>query len=486
MSEKGVRPKNIKKDAFRFIDRNEVEIAKIGDAIFYFAELGMQEIRTSEYTAAILQKAGFAVETEIAGVPPAWMATWGSGKPVIAVNAEGDALSKMSQLAGVTEQKPIVAGAPGHVVGHNTNMAVMIGGAVAAKNVMERENIKGTIKIYFCPAKEQLISRPYMLRDGYYDGVDAVFNPTSGLREFSTTYGIQGYASISAEFIFHGTSVGSGKAWLAKNALDALILMDEGWALMRQQLQPSQSSHRVIVEGGDEPGVIPNYTKVWWYFRDKTIDLANANYEKAKKIAEGAAIMTGCSYETNMISTCWPLRANQVMGEIIQGNIEMVGIPRWSKEDEALAQELQKKIQTPVVGLPKGIKPLQEAKLSTLIDDAGCVSWVVPTGRINFPANIPGSLNHQWTAGVALATPIAHKGTIAGAKVLAASMLDLFTDEKLLKEVKESFQQEIGDTKFYDALPKDQKPPVDLNRDEMQRWRPVMEKFYVKGKVRWL
>jgi len=215
------------------------------------------------------------------------------------------------------------------------------------------------------------------------------------------------------------------------------------------------------------------------------MDLANAHFEKAKKVAEGAAVMTGCTYETNIISICWPTRANQAMAEIIQKNIELVGMPQWSSEEQSLAKEIQAKIQAPVVGLQKEISPLKEAKQNTSCNDSGSVSWAIPTGRINLPTNIPGCPAHTWSAGVSLATTIAHKGEINGAKVLAASMLDLFMDEGLLNKVRESFAKEIGDTKYFNILPKEQKPPINLNSNEMERWRPMMEKYYVKEKVRW-
>ncbi|UCE74143.1 MAG: amidohydrolase [Methanomassiliicoccales archaeon] len=476
----------LKRDAFHFVDRNKGEIAKIGDAVFYFAELGMQEFSTSEYAADALRKAGFDVETGISGIPPAWMATWGSGEPVIAAHCEADALPNCSQLPGVAEEKPIIeGGAPGHEEGHNANIAVMIGGAVAAKSIMEREHMKGTIKLYFAPAEEQGISRPYFLRDGYFEGVDAVFHPHVGA-EFSTTYGIRQYAVISVEFIFHGKSAHSAVSpWLGRNALDAVVLMDVGWGLMRQQLEPSQSSHRVVTKGGDQPNIIPSYTKTWWFFRDKNMDLAHAHFEKAKKIAEGAAIMTGCSYENNILSVCWPTRANQIMAEIIQRNIETVGMPKWSKEEESLAKELQEKIQVPVVGLQREVKPLKKAQQGMSGNDSGAISWVIPTGRITFPANIPGCPFHSWSAGVSLATPIAHKAEANGSKVLAASMLDLFIDKELLNKVKGNFREEIGDTKYFSILPKDQKPPADLNRDKMDKWRPIMKDLYVTEKVLW-
>lgn len=477
---------DMKQEAFLFIDRNNKEITKIGDAVFYFAELGMQEFKTSEYTADALRMAGFNVEMGISGIPPAWVATWGSGKPVIAIQTEGDALPNSSQVPGIAVEKSIIeGGAPGHVEGHNTNMAVMIGAAVAAKKVMEIENIKGTIKVYFAPAEEQLIPRPYFLRDGYFDGVDAIFHPHVD-SEFVAPYGMLQYAIISVEFIFHGKSGHAGIApWLARNALDAATLMDVGWALMRQQLETSQSSHRVIVNGGIQPNIIPDNTKVWWFFRNKSMDSAFANFEKAKKIAEGAAIMTGCSYETNIISACWPNRASKGMAEIIQKNIELVGMPQWSEEEEDLAKKVQERINVPMIGLHKQISPLKEAQQIVASNDAGCVSWVIPTGRFHFPANIPGCIFHKWPAGVSLTTSIAHKAEINGAKALAGSIIDLFMNEELLTNVKQIFIEEIGNTKYFSTIPMDQKPQVALNKDEMERWRPMMERFYIKEKVQW-
>jgi len=484
--EQNARIDNLKREAFQFIDRNQDEIAKIGDAVFYFGELGMQEFKTSEYTADALRKVGFNVEVGIAGIPPAYMATWGSGKSVIGVHCEGDALPNCSQMPGVPEEKPIIpGGAPGHEEGHNTNMAVMIGAAVAAKEAMERNKIPGTIKVYFAPAEEQGIPRPYFLRDGFFNGVDAMFHPhVEG--KFSAPYGILQYAIISVEFTFHGKSAHSAVApWEGRNALDAVTLMDVGWGLMRQQLKPSQSSHRVIVNGGEQPNVIPSYTKVWWFFRDKDMESAYAHFEKAKKIAEGAALMTGCTVEATIVSVCWPNRANKGLAEVLQRNIEWVGMPQWSEEEESLVKKIQENSSLPVTGLEKEIRPFKEAQQITAGNDSGCVAWVIPTGHLYFPANIPGGSFHKWAAGVTLATTIAHKGEVHGAKALAGSILDLFMDETLLNKAKQSSKEEIGEAKYFSIIPEGQKPPVDLNKDEMEKWRPKMEKFYLKEKVNW-
>jgi len=196
--------------------------------------------------------------------------------------------------------------------------------------------------------------------------------------------------------------------------------------------------------------------------------------------------MTGCTCETNIVTICWPTRSNRLLAETIQKNMEMIGMPHWSSEDEQFARELQRRIKAPEVGLPKEITPLSTPKEQhPSSNDLGCVSWVIPQGRIGFPANIPGTINHQWTAGVALTTPIAHKGTTTGAKVLAGSMLDLFLEPALVDKIKKNFQEEIGDIKYVDVLPKDREPPADLNRDEMEKWRPSMEPHYRKDRVEW-
>lgn len=471
-----------KKFVFDTVDRNSESIALLVDNIFYFAELGMQEFETSGLMMDLLGKAGFSIQKNLSDMPTGFVASYGSGKPVVALHTEFDATPASSQKAGVTEPMPIVDGAPGHTEGHNVNGAVMIGAAFAIKKAMDQFGLKGTLKVFGAPAEEQVVSRPYFVRDGYFKDVDVALHDHIGVG-FGTTYGLRQYAMISAEFTFKGQSAHAATApWKAKDALDAVVLMDLGWDKLREHLEPTQRSHRVITNGGDQPNVIPNKAAIWWFFREATAEKTRALFEKGKRIAEGAAIMTDTSYSVNVLSAVWPTRANRTLAEVIQANVEQIGMPQWSEGEQALVCELQSKLNVKAGGMPTKITPLKECVQAVSANDSGEVTWVVPTGLITFPSNIPGVSYHHWSAGVSLATSIAHKGAVAGAKAMAASAVDLFMDPTLVTKAKETFKEEIGDTVYQPLLPPDQKPPLELNRDIMERYRAKMREHYLKEK----
>lgn len=464
------------------VEQSRNAIAQLGDNIFYFAELGMQEFETSGLMTQILEREGFRVERNISGMPTAFMATYGSGKPVVALHTEFDATPACSQMSGVPEPRAIVEGAPGHTEGHNVNAAVMIGAALAVKKTIDRFGIQGTLRVYGAPAEEQLVSRPYFVRDGYFDDVDVALHDHIG-KDLGTVYGLRQYSLISAEFTFKGESAHAATApWNARDALDATVLMDIGWDKLREHLEPSQRSHRVITNGGDQPNVIPNTSTIWWFFREATADKTRTLFEKAKRVAEGAAIMTGTEYSVNVLSAVWPTRCNRTLAEVIQQNIEAIGVPEWNEDEQKLVRAVQEKVSVKPTGMPTQVPALREAQQSVSANDSGEVSWVVPTGLVNFPSNIPGIPYHHWAAGVSLATSIAHKGAVAGAKAMAASALDLLLEPALVDKAKETFKEEIGDVEYRPLLPKDQQPPLELNKALMDRYRPLMKEHYAKEK----
>jgi aminobenzoyl-glutamate utilization protein B len=381
----------------------------------------------------------------------------------------------------VPAQQFIVEGAPGHCEGHNVNAAVLVGTALAAKSAMEKFGLKGTLKVFGGPAEEQLVSRPYLVRDGWFDDVDVAFHDHIG-GEFSSGYGLLQSALVSATFTFHGQTAHAGTSpWNGRDALDGVVLMDAGMAQYREHMRSTMRAHRVITNGGDQPNVIPRTATIWWFFRDGTAEGAQALFEQAKKIAQGAAMMTNTTNTVDVLSAVWPLRCNRTLAELVQRNIEVVGMPAWTDEEDKLARQLQENAKVKVVGLKRDIKGLKaEAEQRTSANDAGDVSWKVPMVKFYFPSNVPNINFHHWAAGVALATSIAHKGAVAASKVVAGSVIECFRDPAIVEQAKATFKKEVEATKYFSMLPPKQKPPLELNRAMMEKFRPAMREHYVK------
>ncbi|MEY3114725.1 MAG: hypothetical protein RL423_920, partial [Bacteroidota bacterium] len=318
------------------------------DQIFSFAELGFQEVETSKYITSVLTKNGFTVENGISNVPTAWMAKWGSGSPVIALGSDVDCIPKASQKPGVAYKAPIVEGAPGHGEGHNSGQAVIIYAAIAMKELMEREKLPGTILIWPGIAEELVGTKAWYVRDGYFKNVDAcIFTHVSG--DFTSSYGDNGgNGLVSVRFDFEGEAAhAAGQPWRAKSALDAVELMNVGWNFKREHLKPTNRSHYVIVDGGDQPNVVPSKASVWYYFRERTYEDIKMNYESGIKIAEGAAMMTNTKMTHQMLGTAWPGHFNKPLAEAMYANIKKVGMPVWDEKDIALAKGVQALVEAP-------------------------------------------------------------------------------------------------------------------------------------------
>jgi aminobenzoyl-glutamate utilization protein B len=470
-----------------YADSNIQAVASLCDSIFYFGELGMQEFETAKLMCDLLEQGGFKVQRGIAGFPTGFCATYGSGRPVIAVHTEYDSNPDNSQAAGVAEPKPVVEGAPGHCEGHNVNAAVLVAGALAAARAIDAFGLKGTIKVFGAPAEEQLVSRPYYVRDGWFDDVDIAFHDHLGA-EFAAPYGLLQSALISATFTFTGETAHAGVApWKGRDALDAVVLMDMGVAQYREHMLPTMRAHRVITNGGDQPNVVPRKASIWWYFRDFTAEGTRSLFDQAKKIAEGAALMTRTSVEVDVMAAVWPTRGNRTLAQAVQRNIELVGVPEWSSEEDALARALQARAKVKVEGLRREVVPDRGPGIQrTSCSDSGDVSWKVPMVKFYYPANIPNIDFHHWAAGVAIATSIAHKGAVAGAKVLALSVVDFLEHPERVEEAKATFREELGGVEYKSLLPPDQKPPVDLNRATMEKFRAEMAKHYIKTPPRFV
>ena len=465
--------------AFETVERNAGEMAAISDAIFYFGELGMQEVEATKLLKGTLEAAGFRVDLGGAGMPTNFWAEWGSGHPKIAIVTEIDALPGGSQKPLEFTRAPLVAGAPGHMEGHNTHAGVASTAAFAVKQVMQRYNLPGTVAVSFGPAEEQLASRPFIVRAGYFNDVDAVIY--LHIRDsLATGYGLQNYAAISSFFTFHGkTAHGAVNPWDGKDAVDAVELMDIGFDKLREHLHPTYRAHRTITNGGIQPNIIPDTGQIWWFVRDASMPAAKATYDKLVKIAEGAALMTGTTYDVKYAASAWPQLVSRTIAEAIQKNIDTVGVPAWTAEEQQFAREFQKSADRPVVGLRTTPEAFGERHQATSSNDNGDVSWVVPAGLLNFPSSVPGIEYHEWHAAVTPVSTISHKGQVVGAKVLAASIIDLLTSPDLMAKARAEFEVESKKTPYFSLLPADAKPSVDLNHAEMEKYRPAMSKFYL-------
>ena len=468
-----------KRLAFDVVERNAEQLAIVGDSLYYFAELGMQEFESVKFLRQALEGIGFKVETGGAGMPTNLWAQWGSGKPKIVIVSEIDALPEGSQTPMSIPRKPLVKGAPGHMEGHNTHGAVALGAAYALKTVMERYRLPGTVAISFGPAEEQLASRPFLVRAGLFKDADAAILVHIG-DNFGTGYGLLNYAAISAKFTFHGkTAHGAINPWEGRDAVDAVELMDIGYDKLREHLRPTQRGHRTITIGGIQPNVIPDLGQIWWFVRDANAPWAKENFDKLTNIARGAALMTGTTMEMEVVASAWPQLGNRAIAEAVQKNIDLVGNPKWSAEEEAFAREFQSALGLKPVGLAARPHALGQRPQSFGSNDSGDVTWNVPTGAVNFPASVPGVNYHNWQAAVTPTSSIAHKGEVAGAKVLAASVLDLLTSPGLVARAKQQFAEDTKSTPYFSLLPGDAKPQLDMNRETMERFRPEMRKYYL-------
>ena len=328
------------------------KFGRISDSIWSYAELGLQEHKSSALLIRTLKDAGFKVEEGLAGMPTCFVATHGSGKPVVGILVEYDALPMLSQKGRATKHDPVVAGAPGHGCGHNLMASAATAAAIAVKKAMEKHSLTGTIKLFGSPAEEILVSRPYMVRAGLFKGVDAVINNHSGTG-FQTAYGVSGTAMISATFRFQGKTAHSGSApWSGRSALDAVEIMNVAANYLREHLHFSARMHYVIPDGGEAPNVVPDRACVWYFMRNSD-DRLEEMYQRVLNCAKGAALATGTELaEARVLAAAHQSHHNKALAELMMKNIELVGMPQWTEQENAFARALQKELGCATNGMP--------------------------------------------------------------------------------------------------------------------------------------
>jgi len=480
----------LKAEAAKEIDAKAKMIQEMVDQVFSFGELGMQEVETSKYLTGLLEQNGFKVERGVAGIPTAFVAKWGSGKPVISLGSDIDGIPQAWNQPGVGYKQTQIQGAPGHGEGHNSGMPLNVAAAIVVKKLMERDKIPGTLVVWPGVAEEQMTGKAWLVRAGVFKDVDVTLFTHVG-NTLGVSWGQSGSnALISAIFKFKGSSAhAAGAPWRGKSALDAVMLMAQAWEFHREHMELPQRSHYVIKDGGDQPNVVPSTASIWFYFRERDYPRTMAMFETAKKMAQGATLMTDTQIDTiMMIGSGWSGHFSRPIAEAMYQNIQKVGMPTWDEKDQTLAKGIQRELGVPDSGLstrPGRLNgPVNEAtRTGGGSDDIGDVSWNVPTITLNYPSNIPGMPGHNWANAISMATPIAHKGVVAGAKVQAMTILDILFTPQIVTDAWDYFNTvQTKEIKYKPFFAPTDKPPIWLNADIMAQYRPEMRRYYYDPK----
>src|SRR5438093_12134371 len=350
----------LKREAAAEVDRMQGFTQRTIDTVFSFGELGFQEVETSRYLVGVLRENGFEVREGVFGIPTAWVATWGHGKPVISLGSDIDAIPKASQKPGVAWHAPLVEGAPGHGEGHNSGQPVNITAAIAVKKIMEREHLSGTLVLWPGVAEELLGTKAYYVREGLFKDTDVVlFSHVDN--EMKVNWGQpDGSGLVSVEHTVHGEAAHAGGApWRGRSALDAVELMDAGWNFRREHLRTEQRSHYVITRGGDQPNVVPSVASVWYYFRELDYPHIQALFDTGSAIAKAAAAMTETTVEWRILGAAWPQHFSKPVAEAMHENMKAVGMPSWSDADQALAKGVQRELKAEEKGLETAVSKLE-------------------------------------------------------------------------------------------------------------------------------
>lgn len=450
----------LKKEAFSWLDTNMAELAKINEKIWSYAEVAMEEYESAELLASYLEKKGFKVTRGVASMPTAFVAVYGSGEPVIGILAEYDALPGLSQKP-VPSKQPVEEGKPGHGCGHNIFGTASTAAAVAMKEVMEKQKLSGTIKLFGCPAEETVVGKVFMARDGVFDGLSCCiqWHPSSvnGVSLGSSN----ALNQFEVEF-FGKTAHAAGDPWHARSALDAIELTNIGLNYLREHLKPTARIHYVILDGGGAPNVVPDYARAWYYVRDINRESAEKDYERVLKIIEGAAKMTETIYKIRFISGVHEMLSNRPGNEIVYSNLLLVGPPQFTEEEQVYAKEIQKNLGIEEKGLKKEIEPfkLPQRSWGGGSTDVAEVSWLTPTTSLGVAFKPEGTPGHHWAAVACGGMSIGHKAMITAAKVMAASGIDFLTNPGIIKKMRAEWMERKEGKEYKSPLPVDLEPPV--------------------------
>lgn len=455
------------KDAVaRYLDANGARFGTVAQQIWDFAEVGYQETRSSALLQSTLKEAGFTVEAGVAGIPTAFVASWSNGAgPVIGILAEFDALPGITQDR-TAQRAPLEEKPSGHACGHHLYGAGSTAAAIAVKEWMGASGQKGTIRLYGTPAEEGGAGKVYMVRAGLFEDVDVVLHWHPGDRNEASSS--SSLANKSAKFRFRGVSAhAAASPDRGRSALDGVEAMNQMVNMMREHVPQETRIHYVITSGGSAPNVVPDFAEVFYYVRNPDPANVASIFERVAKAAEGAALGTGTEVEYEVIHGIYNLLPNVALQKALYANLEQVGGVRYDAAERAFAELIRSTLgaDAPPLEMAAEIQPFTVTeKGEGGSTDVADVSWVVPTGGMSSATWVPGTAAHSWQAVAVGGMGIGNKGLIVGAKTLAMTAVDLFTNPSLVAEVKAEHGKRVGPDFVYKALVGDRPPPLDYRK----------------------
>ena len=455
------------------MEANQDRLVELAKNIWEHPELGQKEVHASKLIADQLERAGFSVSMGVGQLPTAFVATWGEGRPIIGILGEYDALPSLSQKVSPVKD-PIVEESPGHGCGHNLLGVGALGAALAVKAAMEQGGIKGTIRYYGCPAEETLVGKVFMAREGVFDDLDAAITWHPGF--VNSVWAATSTAMNSFKVNFHGVAAhAGGSPESGRSALDGVQLMDVGVNYMREHVIQDARIHCVITEGGKAPNVVPPYAQVWYYVRAPNGEQVESIYAWMLDIAQGAALMTGTTYDIDFLTGCYNTLPNDVIGDLLLEKLRKIGVPKYTDEERDLAHKLQETF--PPGAIEKSLKrygmtreevgdplceiiadPYDKGKVLGGSTDVGDVSYITPTAQITTCCQALGTPGHSWQNVVTSGSSIGSKGMMLAAKAMALSALDLETRPDVLQAARAEFEEKTEGKKYVSSLPEETVP----------------------------
>ena len=452
----------------KLVEQDTAHWQQVSKQIWDYAELGYHETKSSDLLQQQLKAAGFRVQAGVADEPTAFIASYGEGKPVVAILGEFDALPGLSQQPEPTRD-PVKAGAPGHGCGHNLLGSGAALAAVSLKQYMEAHHVAGTLRYYGTPAEEGGSGKVYLVREGAFKDVDVVLHWHPGNSNEVANGGM--LAVVSAKFTFHGVAAHAAMSPdRGRSALDAVMLMGNGIEFLREHVPSNTRMHYIISKGGVAPNIVPDLAQMDLMARSPSNTTLKDVWDRIEKIAQGAALMTATTLEIKDIGSDANIIPNDPLAALAQKNLQEVGGYTLNAEQTKFALELQKSFgmdTPPSLDATKEIEPLRkfDPNQPAASTDVGDISWNVPTIGFSAATWPAGTAAHTWQAAAASGMSIGQEGMVVAAKAIALTALDLFTDPALVQAAKDDFKKQLAGKSYYTAIPTQQKPLINYRND---------------------